>query len=256
MTPQLLVGKVFHKRLFPAKNAFHYGIYYLTLPIDQISALKSSILFGINRFGLLSFYNKDHINPSNQSLEQWKSELLKNAGITEATGQTILVTMPRVIGYIFNPVSFWLCLDKNAELRAVICAVSNTYGEKHYYLCAHSNQQIITANDTFCAKKVFHVSPFIAREGSYQFSFSIAENSLSISINYYDANSDCLLVTSLQGNLIRMTHKSVLAVFLKYPLVTLVAITRIHWQALKLFIKKIKFIDKPKQHRETITRSS
>lgn len=255
IAPQLLVGGVSHKRLIPVKNAFNYGIYYLALPINTIDSLSKGIIFGFNRFGLLAFFEKDHIEEKYQSLEQFKSDILNEFGITKANGETILVTMPRVLGYIFNPVCFWLCLDDNAELRAVICAVSNTYGEKHYYLCAHADQRVIKPKDRLNAEKVFHVSPFIAREGSYEFKFGIENNHVSISINYFNADQQRLLVTSLQGDLIGLNRKRLIYVFFRYPLVTMMAITKIHWQALKLFSRKIKFIDKPEQISKTMTRS-
>ncbi|MCH9697615.1 MAG: DUF1365 domain-containing protein [Gammaproteobacteria bacterium] len=255
MKPQLLFGKVFHARLIPVNNAFSYGIYYLVLPLSQIHTLKTNFWFKINRWGLMSFYFRDHIPEQSDNLEQWKNHILNQFGITQADGETLLVTMPRIFGYTFNPVSFWICLDRDQQIRAVICSVNNTYGEKHDYVCCHSDQRVITPSDRLIAHKIFHVSPFIQREGTYQFRFHVTPKTLDIAINFHNTNGDCLLTTSLAGHLQQLTGNNLGFAFIRYPLVTFMVIFRIHWQAFKLFLKKIRFIDKPKQHVDTVTRS-
>lgn len=255
INPKLLFAKVFHSRRRPVTNTFNYGIFYLVLPLSGINTLKDNFWFRVNRWGLISFYARDHVSEKKVTLEEWKINTLNRFGVTQANGETLLVTMPRILGYIFNPVSFWLCLDAKHQLRAVICSVNNTYGEKHDYVCVHPDQRVITPADSLTAQKVFHVSPFIKREGDYQFRFAISGKSIEITINYFNTDGDCLLVTALGGQLRKMNRHNLAFAFFRYPLVTLMVIFRIHWQALKLFLKRIQFIDKPEQHVDKVTKS-
>lgn len=116
LNPKILFGRVMHKRLFPKVNAFNYGIYYLSLPLSQISTAIENKYFKINRWGLLGFYNKDHGNRDGSNLNNWAQKILKDNGIDKADGEIILIAMPRVFGYVFNPVSFWYCFDKSKNL--------------------------------------------------------------------------------------------------------------------------------------------
>ena len=119
-----------HGRLFPKRNSFTYGIYYLSLPLSKLKNLPISY----NRFGPLSFYDRDHGHCDGSTLENWARDILKTYNITKADGEMTLICMPRVFGYVFNPVSFWLCRDKDQKLRAVLCEVHNTFGQRHTYI--------------------------------------------------------------------------------------------------------------------------
>lgn len=247
ITPSILFGTVMHKRLFPRVNEFTYGIYYLAFPLSQLKSLP----LAVNRFAALSFQEKDHGDGG--SSEAWIRDILTKHKMDKADGEITLVCMPRVIGYVFNPVSFWLCHDKGNNLRAVLCEVHNTFGEKHSYLCAHSDQRIIEAKDVMKAEKIFHVSPFLEREGGYTFRFDIDDNQMGVWINYLNADGDLQLATSLNGTLSPMTQSNIRKAFWGYPLITLKAITLIHWQALKLVAKGIRYIPRPKQKQERLS---
>lgn len=256
IAPQILFGDVMHKRIFPTVNAFRYGIYYLVLPLSKLTKDIENKYFKFNRFGLLSFYNRDHGYRNNDNPEKWARDILNENGITKADGEVILITMPRVLGYVFNPVSFWYCFDKEKILRAVICEVNNTFGETHSYICALEDQREITQNDILTGKKVFHVSPFLEREGSYKFRFALQQDKMGSWINFYDAKNRKKLLTSLNGNFTDLSKTAVLKAFWGYPLVTLKAIGLIHWQAVKLFLKKAEYVPKPVQLKDKITRTT
>ena len=168
----------------------------------------------------------------------------------------MLVTMPSVLGYVFNPVSFYLCLDQEKDIRAVIAEVHNTFGEQHTYLCAHSDHTSITSDDWLEAEKLFHVSPFLERNGSYKFRFSLQKDKLGIWIDYFDKEKNKQLITSLIGNLQALNRSSINKAFLSHPLLTLKAIILIHWQALKLVAKNIRYVIKPKQCEEKVSATS
>ena len=247
--PQLFFGKVMHGRLFPKRNNFTYGIYYLAFPLAKIKNLPISY----NSFAPLSFYDRDHGYCDGSSLEKWARDLLFCYDITEADGDITLICMPRVLGYVFNPVSFWLCHDKKGSLRAVLCEVHNTFGERHTYLCAHDDHRPITRDETLKADKLFHVSPLLKREGHYEFRFDTTDNKFGVWIDFFDAEGKKQLVTSLIGKLKPMNAESLRNAFWRYPLITLKAIMLIHWQALKLLAKGIKYVSHPPQNSEKVS---
>lgn len=247
--PQIFFGKVMHGRLFPKRNNFTYGIYYLAFPLSQIKNLP----IAYNRFASLSFFDRDHGLCDGSDLEKWARGILADYNIKETDGEVKLICMPRVLGYVFNPVSFWLCHDKEGKLRAVLCEVHNTFGERHTYLCAHDDHRPITHDDTLKGDKLFHVSPLLKREGHYEYRFDVRNNQFGVWIDFFDGEGNKQLVTSLFGKFEAMNTKTLRKAFWSYPLVTVKAITLIHWQALKLLIKGIKYISRPKQKPENIS---
>ena len=125
--------------------------------------------------------------------------------------------------------------------------VHNTFGEQHNYLCANPDHAPITADQWLEAEKVFHVSPFLNRHGDYKFRFDFTADSLGIWIDYYDADQQKQLVTSLTGTFMSLTSQALQRAFWRHPLVAVKAISLIHWQALKLLVRGIRFITKPEQ---------
>jgi uncharacterized protein len=246
LKPQIFTGKVIHKRLFPKENSFKYGLYYLVLPLPA-SMIPSKLV----RFNAKDLGFRDGSDPIN-----FAKSILDEYGLERKINHIILITMPSILGYVFNPVSFYFCLDENIKIRAVIAEVHNTFGEQHTYLCAKSNHLPINEDDWLEAEKVFHVSPFLERNGSYRFKFSLQKNKLGIWINYFDQKNNKQLITSLIGNLQQMSRSSLNKAFWSYPLVTLKAIILIHWQALKLLTKNIRYIPKAKQREAKLSVTS
>ncbi|GAB1234374.1 DUF1365 domain-containing protein [Ferrigenium sp. UT5] len=243
---QLCFGNVHHTRLSPVRNRFNYGVYFLRLPLRELEARPAqSKLFSRNRFNLLSHYDKDH-GDGEQPLLAWIEGVLKAQGIHDADGEVWLQTFPRVLGYVFNPVSFWFCHRRDGELRAILCEVSNTFGERHCYLLDEGGP---IANATeLSAKKIFHVSPFCAVEGRYRFQFiknqRAAHEDTLARIDYHTA-AGALLLTNISGSSRPLTDANIVRALLRYPLMTFMVIARIHWQALKLWIKRVPFYRKP-----------
>jgi DUF1365 family protein len=240
---RLLFGDVMHKRLFPKVNAFLYRIYYLDLDLDTLDQAPITQ----EKFGAMSLYRKDHGALDGSDLAQWARDILTKHNITEANGSIRMICMPRIFGYVFNPVSFWLCHDKNGALRAVISEVNNTFGERHSYLCAHTDHRPITKNDVITAQKIFHVSPMMEREGHYEFRFADQPDKFGVWIDYFDAGGKKKLLTSLVGNYEDMSKRSLRKAFWRVPVVTFKTMALIHWQAVKILLKGIKYIAKPKQ---------
>ena len=242
--PQLSIGQVRHRRLRPANNAFSYGVFTLMLPLRALGdASLGSRFCSRNRFNALSFYDRDH-GDGRTPLLDWIDDCLRKEGITDADGEVWLQTFPRVLGYVFNPVSFWYCHRRDGALRAVVCEVNNTFGERHCYLLDTGGE--MPWGRELSAKKIFHVSPFCAVEGSYRFRFMRAiqlhqyttSERIVARIDYHDAQGP-LLLTSVSGTLQPLNDANAAKAFLSHPMMTLGVIFRIHWQALKLFIKRV-----------------
>lgn len=237
-----------HSRLFPRKNYFRYGIYYIAVPLSQLN----NIPIPHNKAGVMSFHDRDHGYGTMGTLEEWARNTLKDENIY-LEGEIVLVCMPRIVGYVFNPVSFWLCHDGSGALKAVLCEVHNTFGEKHTYICAHEDGRVISANETMTARKIFHVSPFLKREGHYEFRFDISNDNFKVDIDFFDEVGKKQLVTALTGFYTDLTKASCRRMFWKYPLVTLKATALIHYQALKLIFKGIRYILKPVQKLQRVS---
>lgn len=247
---QLLISEVMHARARPKRNVFRYHVYYLVLALSSLNTLPRRLL-SLNRFNLFSLYAQDYgrdVQP-----EAWMRARLAQWGITKADGEILLMTMPRILGYAFNPVSFWFCLDAEGGLRAVLADVTNTFGERHAYLLHHDDQRVITPDDVLAARKQFHVSPFIEITGHYKFRFTLTEKRIGVWIDHYDAQG-LLLATSVVGERRALTPRALLACFFRYPMVTLKVIGLIHYQALRLFFKGIRYHVKPQPPTVEISR--
>ncbi len=236
-------GCVRHTRLRPARNAFAYPTYFLMLPMRSLASNGAGELVR-NKRAAISFYDKDHGDGRNNSLS-WLDEVLRSEGIDDAVGEAWLHCYPRVLGYGFKPVSFWYCHRSDGALRAVVVEVNNTFGERHVYLLDHpkfGREQTAT--------KVFHVSPFCNVEGHYRFRFMTTSNQRAVQRTVaridYDDNTGALLQTSVSGDLQPLNSQAVRKAIFSYGAMTLGVIARIHWQAVKLFFKRVPFFSKPK----------
>lgn len=249
-TTQLCFGNVRHARLRPISHLFTYGVYFLRLPLRSLAQQDfSARLISRNRFNLLSFFDSDHgPRDGSQPLLTWITQLLSDHGINDATGEIWLQAFPRVLGYVFNPVSFWFCHRPDGSLRAVLCVVNNTFGERHSYLLDTAMVEGgYTASSTLQAAKIFHVSPFCPVQGSYRFRFgtAAADPQRHMARIDYDDNDGPLILTSLTGVAAAVTDRRLLRAFFGYPLMTFGVMAKIHWQALRLWLKRVPFFTKP-----------
>ena len=254
----IVTGEVRHARLRPKRHAFRYPAYFLRLPMRRLDeALAGQRFVSHNRFNLLAFHDADHGDRrSGASLASWIDGLLRGEGIVDASGELWLHAFPRVLGYAFKPVSFWFCHRDDGALRAVVCEVNNTFGERHCYLLVHRDGRPIVDGEELAATKVFHVSPFCDVAGGYRFRFAQARERVVARIEYDAIRGDAqpLITTSLSGRLAPLVDRTVLSAFFRMPLFSFGVMARIHWHALQLFIKRTPFFSKPAPPTAQVTR--
>lgn len=251
------LGSVQHARLRPATNRFAYPSYFLRLPLRALAAQPWPFRWlARNGRGLFALNDADH--GDGRPLLAWIEDLLARAGISDADGEIWLHTFPRVLGYVFNPVSFWFAHRPDGRLRAIVCEVNNTYGERHCYLLARDDGAPLAWGQTLAARKVLHVSPFCPVEGGYRFRFLLApriDGERFVARIDYDDTRGPLLQTSIEGRLRPLTDAALLRLFVARPAFTVGVITRIHWQALKLWAKRVPFFRKPAPPAFSLTRN-
>ncbi|MBL8349946.1 MAG: DUF1365 domain-containing protein [Burkholderiaceae bacterium] len=239
---QLGIGRVRHQRLRPTMHGFDYPTWFLLLPLRSLRDRPDPML-NRNRFGWASFHDADHGDGCADCLA-WLDEQLAAAGIADAGGEIWLHTYPRLLGYAFKPVSFWYCHRTDGSLAAIVAEVNNTFGARHCYLLAGPD---LAFGRELVATKQFHVSPFCRIEGRYRFRFmrtglasSGGAGRTVARIEHDDARGP-LLLTSVSGELAPLTAARLHQALWRMPLLTLGVIARIHWQALRLWLKRVPF---------------
>jgi DUF1365 family protein len=226
------------------ENAFTYSIDYVMLDAEA-ERVSAPWLFGRNRAWLTSLHDADHGGPPKEGRgAPWAREVFAAHGLTDVTdGKLMLLAQPRMLGHVFNPVSFWLAHDRQGRLRAVIAEVTNTFGDRHSYLCAHHDQRPITREDTLSAQKIFHVSPFQPIEGGYTFRFDIRSDRVGVWIDYSTGNEGVL--ATLTGKRAPLTTIGIVKSAFRRPLGARRVLALIHWQALKLWWKGAPYRVRP-----------
>jgi uncharacterized protein len=251
-------GQIRHERLRPVRNTFTYPAYFLRLPLRSlVSRPYAGRWLRFNARGVFAVNDRDH--GDGRPLLAWIDELLRSEDVRDATGEVWLHTFPRVLGYVFNPVSFWFAHRADGALRAVVCEVNNTFGERHCYLLAHANGSPLTYGETVEARKVFHVSPFCRIEGRYRFRFMLAAPTAQHGARWvgsidHDDDIGPLLLTSISGELVPATDRALARALFSFPAFTFGVMARIHWQALKLWLKRVPFVHKPEAPALHVTR--
>lgn len=244
-----IAGQTWHGRRDAPKNAFRYSIDYVLC--DAETDVDTPALFGRNGRGVAGLHDVDHGGaPGHGRGAAWVRDVLAAHDLTAA--RIKLLAQPRFWGHVFNPVSFWLCYDDADHLRVVIAEVTNTFGDRHSYLCHHANQAPITRDGWLDATKVMHVSPFQPITGGYRFRFDITDQAIDITIDY--RRPDGGLVATLTGARRPLTNGSILRAALRRPLGSRRVLALIHWQALKLWIKGARYRDRPTPPKDAVSR--
>jgi DUF1365 family protein len=244
-------ARVMHARSRPKRNSFVYRVPYLALTERALAERGRSGVLSVDRGNLFSVRTKNY-GADGLTGAAFVRDVLMRYQVHEADGEIVLVTMPGILGFAFNPVSFWLCLDKDALLRTVIAEVNNTFGERHFYVCKHGDHRAIEPQNTIVAEKMFHVSPFMPVEGHYQFAFSWNEGGFGARIDLHDAEG-LILTTSMAGRREAVTSWRLVRGLLANPLLMFKVLGLIHYQAVRLWAKGVRHFRKPPPPAEQIS---
>jgi len=249
----LYFGRVTHTRLFPRRHRLTYGLWYLLVDLDELPELDRSLPgFAYDRAGPVSFHTRDHGPRDGTPLRPWVETHLERAGVDLDGGPIRILCFPRVLGYVFNPLSVWFCHHRDGDLRAILYEVSNTFGERHSYLVPADRPA--TSGETVRREfdKELYVSPFIDMRARYDFATRVPDDRLSVVVREAVADGR-VLVAALTAERATLTRSALARAFFGYPLVTLKVIGGIHWEALKLWLKGAPYRRRGAPPAETVT---
>ena len=245
-----IAGLTYHGRKGAVTNAFRYSVDYVLM--DAEADVRTPFLFSRNARGLTGVWDSDHGGaPKAGRGAAWVRDVLEQHQIRDVS-KVELLAQPRVLGHVFNPVSFWLCRRADGALVSVIAEVSNTFGDRHSYLCAHPDHRPIKPSDTLKATKIFHVSPFQPVEGGYTFRFDVTDQRIGIWIDY--ARPDGGLIATLTGQRKPLTNRTILRAIVQRPFGARRVLALIHYQALKLWIKGAIYRSRPTPPSKEVSR--
>ena len=243
-------GSVIHKRFKPKKHFFKYKVFSLFLDLSELKELNNKLnFFSLNKFNLISFYEKDHGERDGSSILDWVKNNLRSNNVSTDNIKVKLLCYPRILGYVFNPLSIFFVYDNDENLISILYEVKNTFGEQHTYVFKIEGENKLIQNN--CSKK-FHVSPFIEMDCYYFFRILNPGDKLSVIIDQYDQEGK-ILFASQDGIRSDLTNKNLMNSYLKHPLMTFKIISAIHFEAFKLWIKGIKFVKKKLKIKNNIT---
>jgi DUF1365 family protein len=239
----LLRGQVMHERLRPLRHRFVYPVFYVSLNLGRMHE-ASNAWFGVDRRRPMTIRSRDYGPRDGSSLDAWMRRRLASEGLP-ADGEIWLQTFPRLFGFVFNPVSFWYCRDRDGGLRAVMAEVNNTFGQTHCYWLTSPQGAALEDGDEPACGKAMQVSPFCEVRGSYRFRFRDTARTALTAIDYHDdAEAEPLIRTTIGGRRTPLTAAAALAALCAQPLLTVGIVFRIHWQALQLWRKGVPWFGK------------
>lgn len=246
----LYTGTVVHQRFRPKPHRLRYRMAQLLVDIDEVDALAGRLrLFSRNRFNLIAFHDRDYGDRSGSDLRGQIEALLRTAGIDFDGGPIRLLTMPRILGHVFNPISTWFCHARDGRLCATVYEVTNTFGDRHFYaIRADADTGAVHQS----CDKALYVSPFMDMDMRYDFALKPPGEAVSLTVTGSDPGGK-LIVASFAGKRQALDDRALLGLLLGLPLLTLRVVAGIHWEALKLWMKGIGVRRHPEPPETTVT---
>ena len=232
----LYVGEVRHTRVRPRRHALRYGVFMVLLDLDEVADLARRLrTFSLNRFNLFAFYPRDYGDGSATPLRAQIESRLDGEGLSIDGGPIRLLCLPRVVGYVFNPLSLYFCHRRDGRLRAIVYEVSSTFGERHSYVVEVGEEGPIRQR----ARKRLHVSPFMGMDMDYAFRIVPPGEAIAVAIDSHDAQGP-MLFASFTGDRRPLSDRTLIRAFFTHPLLTLKVTAGIHWEAIKLVAKGLR----------------
>jgi DUF1365 family protein len=239
----LYAGTVMHRRIKPRAHKLNYRVFWMLLNLDELPEINRALrLFSLERFNLFGLYNADHGDGSSQPLRAQVERHLAAAGLNLEGGAIRLLCMPRMLGFVFNPISVYYCYRRDGALVALLYEVHNTFGQRHSYLIPVGDRKDGPLEQR--CLKAFYVSPFMDMDISYVFRVQPPDERIALVIEGSDSEG-AVIVASLAGNRTTLSDAALLSAFISFPLLTLKVVAGIHWEALKLWIKGMRLRRRP-----------
>jgi DUF1365 family protein len=237
----IYTGQVVHGRLRPKRHKLKYRVFSLLVDVDRVPEVaRRSRLFSHNRFNLFSFHDRDHGPGDGGPLGPHIRALLRQAGLSAFGARVLLLSYPRMFGYVFNPLSVYFCYDEAGRIGAIAYEVNNTFHERKTYLLAAPQGQDAEAIHQTCAKS-FHVSPFNTARGSYSFHIAPPGDGVAVGVALRD-EAGPLMRAHFSGEREAFGDRALAKLALRYPLMTLKVIGGIHLEAFRLWRKGIPLV--------------
>lgn len=248
MNSRLYMGHVRHRRSQPRVHDFRYALFMAYLDLDELETLDDTIsVFSVNRNNLFSFFDSDHIDGHQGAIQEKLRAFLAHHSINLSGGKIFLLTQCRIFGYVFNPISLYYCYRKDGQLAVVVAEVHNTFGECYLYLLQDDPENANRSSTTqrcYRTKKALHVSPFLSMNCSYEFTLSPVNDRVAVGITQHEG-SEHVLDVQLWGQSQPFTTSRVVTALVRYPFLTLKTIGAIHFEALRLYLKRLKLFHQP-----------
>lgn len=242
-------GKVMHARWRPVQHRFTYRVMSLLIDLDRLDDARcQSWLFGVNRAAPFSFHERDHGDGKAACLSHYARALAAERGVDLSGGRVLLLCYPRVLGYVFNPLSIYFCFGASGDLALLIYEVRNTFGETHSYVVPVQDVSPGCAIRQNQAKQ-FYVSPFMEMVTHYRFSISPPGQDVTVRI-VQTGEQGAMFAAAFCGRRRALTSRTLLAALVRLPFLTFKVIAAIHWEAMRLWLKGVPYLPRLKQ-RET-----
>jgi DUF1365 family protein len=245
----LYVGRVEHHRLAPARHRFRYRLFALYLDLAELPELTGrGGVFSGRRFAWASFLRRDQLGDPQQPLDQAVRDLVEQQTGTRPAGPIRLLTQLRYAGYYFSPLNLYYCFDRRGEaVESIVAEVNNTpWGEQHCYVLGDANRTSHRGGLRFAHPKTFHVSPFMGMDVRYQWTLSPPGERLGVGIGAVAADQARFFQASMALARRPLTRHSLRWFLFRYPILTFQIIVAIHYEALRLWLKKCPFYPHPK----------
>ena len=238
---RLYVGRTTHLRTAPREHRFSYGVFQILVDVDRLDKAFSGLkTIGRGGLGLFSFAERDHGARDGSPLRPWVEATLKQAGLDVPTTRISLLCFPRVLGFVFNPISLFYIYGPHDELQAVLYEVNNTFGQTHAYVVPTEGLEV----EHHETDKLLYVSPFYRVEGGYRFTVTPPGDRLTLTI-LKQVGGEIDFTASLIARREALTDAALIKLFFAMPLMTLGVVAAIHWEAVRLWFKGAVFGARP-----------
>lgn len=253
MRSTLYSGSVYHKRHQPFEHDFRYKVFTFFIDLDALTQKNKWRFLSYNRFNLFSITDKNHAKRDGTNIKSWIIETAQERGVDLSSGQIMMLTFPRILGWAFTPITIYFCYDAEKALKAILYQVKNTFGEQHSYFMPVLTEHLKAGGwiEQQC-DKIFYVSPFIQRDCVYKFRLKEPSDTLDIAIHQFQPDGKILTAT-WDGRANPLNDGHMIRAFFSIPMQMVKIIVGIHWEAIKLWIKGAKYYQRPAPPEQDVT---